>query len=301
MGSKRIASNPLGGHALDYEQAGPTVLRTVVGARLRRLREAAGISREDAGAAIHGSHSKITRLELGRTGFKPRDMADLLTLYGVGAGTERATLLAMAEHANTPGWWSAYSDVLPNWFEPYLGLEQAARVIRTYEVQTVPGLLQTADYARAVIRLGHEGASRRDIDRRVRLRMRRQQILHQPGAPALWAVIDEAALRRPFGTMATMRAQLTHLTEIAELPNVTVQVIPYSAGGHPAIGGPVTILRFREGELADVVYLEQLESAVYPDKPGDAEHYWHIMNRLVIKALSPAATTAFLYRLLKQA
>jgi transcriptional regulator with XRE-family HTH domain len=288
------------GAGVDYQQAGPTVVRMLVGAQLRQLREAAGITREQAGYAIRASHSKISRLELGRTGFKSRDVADLLTLYGVTDGTERDCLLSLAEHANSPGWWRPYADLVPPWFEAYLGLEQAASVVRTYEVQFVPGLLQTPDYARAVILLGHAGAAPADIERRVALRMERQQILHRPDAPSLWAVLDEGALRRPFGAAATMRRQIEHLRAVAELPNVTVQLLPFSVGGHSAAGGPVTILRFAERELPDVVYLEQLISALYLDKPSDTFRYGHVMNRLAVEAETPAATKRFLRQLLTE-
>jgi transcriptional regulator with XRE-family HTH domain len=288
------------GRALDYQQAGPTVVRMLVGTRLRALREARGITREDAGYAIRASHSKISRLELGRTSFKGRDVADLLTLYGVTDEAERATLLALAEQANTPGWWQRYSDVVPAWFEAYLGLEQAASVIRTYEVQFVPGLLQTPDYARAVAQLGHPDASKTQIERRVSLRMSRAQILHRPDPSNLWAVIDEAALRRPIGDAATMRGQLEHLIYIAELPHVTVQLLPFSVGGHAAAGGPITILRFPQAELPDVVYLEQLISALYLDKSSDTYRYGHLMNRLAIEAEQPATTQRLLRRILKE-
>jgi transcriptional regulator with XRE-family HTH domain len=281
----------------DGQQVGPTVARMLVGAQLRRLRETAGITREAAGYAIRASESKISRLELGRIGFKTRDVADLLTLYGVRVESERTTLLALAEQANTPGWWQPYRDVLPSWFEAYLRLEQAARVIRTYEVQFVPGLLQTAGYARAVIGLHHESPSGEEIDRRVELRMRRQRILHEPDPPRLWAVLDEAALRRPFGDADTMRAQLAHLIEMAELGHITVQVLPFSSGGHAAAGGPITVLRLPEGDLPDVVFLEQLTSAVYLDKPADTAHYWHVVNELSVTAESPADSTALLHRI----
>ncbi|MEV7969524.1 helix-turn-helix transcriptional regulator [Sphaerisporangium sp. NPDC088356] len=284
-------------HVLDHRQAGPTVFRMLVGAQLRRLREAREITRSAAGYAIRASDTKISRLELGRTGFKPRDVADLLTLYGVTDEAERQAMLSLAEQANTPGWWQVYSDVVPSWFEAYIGLEQAASVIRSWEVQFVPGLLQTEDYARAVIRLDHT-ATRSDIDRRVDLRMRRQRILTSPGAVKLWSVIDEGALRRLVGGAPTMRAQIEHLIEMSELPNVTVQVMPFSSGGHAAGGGPVTILRLAAHELPDVVYLEQLVSAVYPDKPAEILHYWDVMNSLSVQAEPPARTAATLRRIL---
>lgn len=284
---------------LDYHGAGPTVLRMLVGMRLRRLREAKGISREQAGEAIRASHSKISRLEAGRSGFKARDIADLLTLYGVQDEGDRATLMAMAEQANVPGWWHAYSDVVPSWFEAYLGLEQAARVIRGYEVQFVPGLLQTEAYARAVISLGCSGDDEERIERRVELRMKRQRILHRPEPAQLWVVVDEAALRRPIGGNAVMRAQLNHLIDMCALPNVTIQVIPFSVGGHAAAGGPISILRLAERELPDVVYLEQLDSALYPDRPADIDHYRHIMNRLSIQAELASKTPDILRRILR--
>ncbi|GAA0366372.1 helix-turn-helix domain-containing protein [Actinoallomurus spadix] len=301
-----MVTGPLAGGVADsallaYRQAGPTVLRMLVGAQLRRLREASGLTCQSAGAAIQASHSKISRLELGRRGFKQRDLEELLTLYGVDGGAERATLLELAELATAPPWWREYADVVPRWFEDYLGLEQAASVIRTYEVQFVPGLLQTPDYARAVIRLAHRDQPEAVIDRRVGLRMKRQRLLLQrPNPPKLWAVIDEAALRRPIGGAATMRAQLRHLLEIAELPNVTVEVMPFSAGGHAAAGGPITLLRFPEDDIPDVVYLEQLTNAVYATKTADVDYYWHVLNRVVIEAEPPSASLKILQRILRE-
>jgi hypothetical protein len=185
---------PVSGHA-QVRPPGPTALRIVLGNQLRQLREASGITTGVAGHAIRASHAKISRMELGRVGFKERDVADLLTLYGITDEQEREAFLALARRANVPGWWHHYSDILPSWFEMYLGLEQASAVIRTYEPQLVPGLLQTQEVARAVIRLGNPALSA-DIERRVTLRMTRQKVLTQPGAPNLWAVLDEAALWR---------------------------------------------------------------------------------------------------------
>jgi transcriptional regulator with XRE-family HTH domain len=278
------------------EAVGPTATRMILGAHLRRLRESRGIGRDEAGQAIRASQSKISRLELGRTGFKLRDLADLCTLYGVTDEAERATLTDLARQANSPGWWHEYADVVPAWFEPYLGLEQAAGVIRTFEVQFVPGLLQTPDYARAVIGLGHEHAP--DFDRRVALRMRRQEILRRPRPPHLWAVIDEAALRRLVGGRAVMLAQLKHLIAMCELPNVSIQLMPLGTAGHAAAGGPVTLLRMQEHELPDVVYLEQLTSALYPDRREDLDHYRDILNRLATQAEPPDATPRLLRQLL---
>jgi len=276
---------------------GPTVSRIVLGTQLRRLREAAGITREEAGHAIRASHAKISRLELGRVGFKERDVADLLTLYGVTGEAERADVLELMRQANTKVWWQQHSDLLPNWFETYLRLEQVARVIRTYQLQFVPGLLQSEEYARAVIGHGHS-RSTDELDRRVQLRMERQQMLHQPEAPHLWAVIDEAALTRPFGPTRVMRDQLRYLLEASAAPNIHVQVLPFRSGAHAAAGGSFSILRFAEPDLPDVVYLEQLTSAVYLDKRADVEDYVLIMERVTVQAETPAQSRDTLRRLL---
>ncbi|MBW1598644.1 helix-turn-helix transcriptional regulator [Streptomyces sp. JJ38] len=282
---------------LAQPRGGPTVLRIVLGTHLRRLRESCGITREAAGEAIRGSHAKISRLELGRVGYKERDVADLLTLYGVLDPEQREEFLTLARHANNPGWWHQYSDVMPSWLETLLGLEEAASVIRTYEVQFVPGLLQTAEYARAVTLLGHAQASEAEIERRVRLRMRRQELLTGPHGPKLWAVIDEAALRRPLGGPGVMRGQVEHLLKVAELPNVTLQVAPFAIGGLAAAGGPITLLRFTEPDLPDIVYLEQLTSALYLDKRAEVEAYMVVMDRLCAAADPHDRTVGFLRRL----
>lgn len=284
---------------LAYRDAGSIALRMLVGARLRRLREAAGLTCEAAGATIRASHSKISRMEHGRLGFKRRDVADLLTAYGVSDVAERDVLLSLAAMAAAPPWWREYADVVAPWFEEYLGLEEAASIIRTYEVQFVPGLLQTADYARAVIGLGRETGIAGTPERRVAMRMRRQELLRRRNPPKLWAVIDEAALRRAVGGTATMRAQLRHLIDLAEQPNITIEILPFSAGGHVAAGGPITLLRFAEADIRDVVYLEQLTNAFYSTKREDIELYWHILNRLVIDAEAPDVSVKILHRILR--
>jgi transcriptional regulator with XRE-family HTH domain len=286
--------------AAAQSSGGPTVLRIALGTQLRRLREARGITRETAGEAIRASHAKISRLELGRVGFKTRDVADLLTLYGVTDEQEREAFLALVQRANEPGWWRQYGDVLSSWFETYLGLEQASSVIRTYEVQFVPGLLQTEDYARAVIQLCQMHNSTEEVDRRISLRMIRQDFLTQPEAPEYWAVVDEAVLRRSLGGRAALQAQIRHLLAMAELPNITLQVLPFRAGGHPAAGGPFTILRFAEPDLPDIVYLEQLTSAVYLDKRRETDNYLLVMDRLCVAAESPADTTNLLHHILTE-
>jgi transcriptional regulator with XRE-family HTH domain len=279
---------------------GPTATRMVLGALLRRLRESRGITREQAGRVIRASQSKISRLELGRTGFKLRDVVDLSRLYGVTDEAERGMLLGLARQANAPAWWHDYGDVMPAWFEPYLGLEQAAGLIRTYEVQFVPGLLQTPEYARAVIRLGHGHAPAAEVERRLELRMRRQEILRHAHPPYVWVVIDEAALRRPMGGAAVMYAQLQHLIDLCELPHITIQLMPFRSAGHAAAGGSVTLLRLPEPQLPDVVYLEQLTSALYPDRRDDIEYYRDILNRLATQADPPAVTPAILREIISE-
>jgi transcriptional regulator with XRE-family HTH domain len=289
MGTARATGDPLD-RAADLRQAGPTAARMLVGARLRRLRENAGRTREAAAREIRSSDSKISRLELGRTGFKRRDVADLLTFYGVVDEGERQPLLELTKQANAPGWWRRYDDVVPSWFEPYIGLEQAASVVRTYAVQFVPDLLQTEEYARAVLRLGHPDDDTARLDQRIALRLGRQRILRRPAPPRLWTVIDETALRRPIGSRTTMRLQLSHLIEISALPHVSVQVMPFSTGGHVAAGGSITFLRFPEDELPDIVYLEQLITALYLDKPGAVAPYWRVLNHLGMQAEQPSTT-----------
>ena len=279
--------------------SGPTVLRILLGSQLRRLREARGVTRDDAGYTIRASGSKISRMELGRVSFKERDVQDLLDLYGV-PEAEANALVELARQANSPGWWHKYGDILPDWFSVYVGLEEAASLIRLYEVQFVPGLLQTADYARAVIRLGLPNAVPDEVERRVGLRMGRQEQFTKPGGPRLWAVIDEAALRRPIGGGEVMRAQLMRLLEAAQENNITLQVVPFRSGGHAAEAGAFTIMRFPEVDLPDVVYLEQLTSALYLDKREDVERYTEVMERLSVEGESPERTIEILSGMLEE-
>jgi len=276
------------------QNSGPMVRRLQLGQRLRNLRLAAGVARDQAGYAIRGSESKISRMELGRVGFKERDVVDLLKLYGIDDEAEQTRLLELAREANTPGWWQAYGDVLTTWFQNYLDLEQAAELIRTYEVQFVPGLLQTDNYARAVIALGNGTATPAEIDRRAELRMARKQLLDRPEAPRLWAVLDEAVLHRRIGGPAVLREQIESLLVACTRRNVRLQVIPFRSGGHAATGGAFSILRFPDQELPDVVYIEHLTSALYLDKREDVDQYAAAMGRLFIEAEHPDKTPEFL-------
>jgi len=285
---------------IEPSDGGPTVLRILLGAQLRRLREARRISLEEAGNVIRASHSKISRIETGRVGFKDRDIADLLIFYGVTDEKERDALRALARRASLPGWWHDYSDILPTWFEAYVGLEEAATTIRTYQIQFVPGLLQTADYARGVIMLGHPNSPAREVDRRVGLRLARQALLTRPDSPSIWAVLDEAMLRRQIGSAEVMRGQLKHLLELSKRTHITIQVLPFSAGGHAAAGGPFSILRFAEHDLPDVVYLEQLTSSLYLDKQELVESYLMVMEQLCMEAATPANSAKLLRSILRE-
>jgi transcriptional regulator with XRE-family HTH domain len=272
----------------------------MLGSHLRRFRDAAGVTAEQAAYEIRASRSKISRLENGRVGFKARDVADLLTLYGVTDEQDRARMLSYARQANTPEWWSGYSDIVPDWSREYLSLERAASVIRSFELQFVHGLLQTAAYAREVTMLEHQAAAEAEVERRVSMRLKRQDILYEPDPPRVWAVMDEAVLRRPVGGTAVMRAQLEHLAEVAALPHVTVQVVPFGRGGHAAAGGSFTILRFAEEEVSDVVYIEQLTSALYLEGRLDVEHYLQVMHDLSVQAMTPSRTTGFLSEIIHE-
>ena len=290
-GPVRDAVAPTGGGS-------PIALRILLGARLRRLREAKQISPEEAGYVIRASHSKISRLETGRVSFKDRDVEDLLTLYGVTDEALREEIRVLASRANSPGWWHDYSDMLASWFEEYLGLEEAAVQIGTYEAQLVPGLLQTEEYASAVILL--EYSNPKEISRRVSLRIARQAILSGADPTSLWAVLDEAALKRPLGGPRAMRAQLKHLIEISQQPNITIQIMPFTAGGHAAAGGSFSVLHFAEDELPDLVYLEQLGSAQYLVKQDVVATYIEVLDRLRVEAATPADSLKTLHARLRE-
>ena len=279
---------------------GPTVQRMLVGARLRRLRTEMGLTREEAAEAIRASEWKIHRLENGQVGFKDRDIVDLLRLYQVTDPEEVAEFVTLAREANTPGWWRHYGDLLPSWFRTYVDLEAAAALIRTYEGQFVPGLLQTDDYMRAVVRGAHLEDNSEEVGRRVRLRMARQTLLTREQPPRLWAVVDEAALRRPVGGKEVMRGQLERLLEASKLPNVTLQVLPFAAGAHAAMVGSFSILRFGDQELPDVVYLEHLTSASYLSKTDEVDRYLHVMESICVRAAAPDRTAELLGKFLDE-
>ncbi len=274
---------------------GPTVLRILLGTQLRRLRESRSISAQEAARAIRGSESKISRIELGRNAIREIDVLDLLTYYGVGA-VEREQLLSLAEQANRPGWWHRYNDILPDWFQSYVGMEEAATSIRIYEPQFIPGLLQTQQYTAAVLAVCDIAVN--EAERHVILRKERQRRFTE-GRLKLWAIIEENALRRPMGSKEILRDQLRYLLSLCTKRNLTLQVIPSGAVGH-AVPNGFTILRFAEPDLPDVAYLEHLTSALYFDKKADVDRYLLGMERLSILSAKPSETPGILTTIIGQ-
>lgn len=273
----------------------PTVLRMMLGRQLQALREKAGMSFEQAAEAIYSSPWTIRRMERAEGGLKPLTVKSLLMAYGITDIREIDAFLSLSREASKPGWWHSYNDILPAWFRTSVGLEESASVIRGYEPHCVPGLLQTEDYARALITAGRPDGPTGDTERLVRVRMTRQQVLTRPGPPKLWMVIDEAVLRRPVGGPEVMRAQLDRLIEVGDAPDVTVQVLPFTAGAHTAMYGPFRVFRFRAQELPDIVYGESLTSAYYIDKPEEAAAYLEALDRICAQA-APAGQTAKILR-----
>ena len=274
---------------------GPTVLRILLGTQLRRLRESRGISAQVAAKAIRGSESKISRMELGRNAIREIDVLDLLTLYGVGP-VEREQLLTLAEQANRPGWWHRFNDILPDWFQPYVGMEEAATSSRVYEPQFVPGLLQIPTYTAAVLDLYDIPLGQ--AERHVILRQERQRRFTE-GRLKLWAVVEETALRRPVGSKRILRDQLSYLLSLSHRPNFTLQIIPFGMSGH-AVPGGFTILRFAEPDLPDVAYVEHLTGALYFDKKSEVDRYLLTMERLSIVATKPSRAPGILTALIDE-
>jgi transcriptional regulator with XRE-family HTH domain len=264
----------------------------ILGRQLQALREKAGLSYDQAAAVIYTSPHTVRRMERAEGGLKPLNVKSLLIAYGITDDQEIDAFLALARDASRPGWWHGYDDVLPAWFRTLIGLEEAATLIRGYDPHSVPGLLQTPDYARASVATGFPDATAAEVDRRVELRLARQRILDRPDPPRLWLVIDEAALRRPAASTgpAAMRAQLGKLIADAERPNVTIQVLPFTAGFHPAMYGPFRIFRF-DADQPDITYAESMTSAFYIDKPDETALYAQALDRVSAQA-TPAADTA---------
>jgi transcriptional regulator with XRE-family HTH domain len=287
---------------LDRSEPAPTLLKMLVGVQLAGFREDAGLPQEQAARRLGFSPAKLSRIESGK-GRKPpteKDVRALLELYGTDP-YEASVLLKLLQRAGEPGWWQRYDKrLMPEWFERLVGLQEAAVTIRTFEIQYVPGLLQTADYTRAVVERGLPNAPAGEVQRRVELRIRRTQLLSRADAPQLWAVIDESVLLRTLGSHEIMREQLAHLIAMAARPNVTLQIIPLTATNASAPAIPVTYLRFGGLDLPDVVYLEQIRSANFLEDRDETEEYRLALDRLADEALTPRASLELLRATMEQ-
>ncbi|MEU5687002.1 helix-turn-helix domain-containing protein [Streptomyces venezuelae] len=281
-------------------RSAPTVGQVVLGRRLQDLRESAGLKREEAAKILRVAPATVRRMETAEVALKIPYLQLLLKSYGV-ADDEADAFVMLAEEANKPGWWQRFHDILPNWFSMYVSLEGAASLIRSYEPHFVPGLLQTEEYARAVMRSGAIGQTRpADIERYVALRMERQALLTRADAPRLWVVMDETALRRPVGDADLMRDQVDRLLEAAELPHVTLQVATFAAGPHPGTFGPFVLFRFAMAELPDMVYSEYLTGAVYLDARTEVATHLEVMDRMAAQAATAQRTKELLRDLRKE-
>ncbi|MEW5356474.1 helix-turn-helix domain-containing protein [Streptomyces sp. 16-176A] len=273
----------------------PTVGQVVLGRRLQELRDAAGLTREEAARVLRVAPATVRRMELAEVALKIPYVQVLLETYGVGE-EEAAAFVRLAEEANQPGWWQRFHDVLPDWFSLYVSLEGAARLIRSYEPHFVPGLLQTEEYARAVLEAGTVGQSGREsIERHVSLRMARQELLERPDAPHLWVVVEETVLRRPVSPRGeVMRGQLDKLLELTERDRVTVQIAEFADGPHPGTYAPFTLFRFAEPELPDLVYTEYLTGALYLDSRAEVAAHLEVLDHMTTRAASAERTRELL-------
>jgi hypothetical protein len=282
------------------QDGSPTVLRMILARQLQALREQAGMSYDQAAKAIYSSEWTIRRMERAEGGLKPLTVKSLLQAYGITDPGEIDAFLGLARDASKPGWWHSYDDVLPPWFRVAIGLEESASLIRAYEPQVVPGLLQTEDYIRAITAASFPAAPQDFTERAVALRLTRQHLLSRPEPPGYWAVLDETVLRRPIGGRQVMRAQLEHLLQAAGRPGVTLQVIPFAAGWHPALYGMFNIFRFPAEQLPDIVYTETLTGSYYLNKPDESARYTEALDRMCAQAASPGQTITILEQILKE-
>jgi len=278
------------------ERRSPTIRRRRLGAELRRRREAAGITIDAAADRLACSASKISRIETGHTSATPADVRELLTVYGIG-GDDADELVQISREARQKGWWHPYSTVLTG---AYVGLEAAARSVRTYEQQVVPGLLQTREYAWAMIRAARPDITDDEVEQRVRVRMGRQSLLTQEDPLHLWVVLDEAVVSRPVGGDAVMRAQVERLVAAADQPNICIQLLPFSAGAHAGMDGTFAILDFPEPGDPDVVYAENATGGLFLEKGDELKKYIFIFDHIRAAALRPDESVALLSKLAKE-
>ncbi|MFG2948536.1 helix-turn-helix domain-containing protein [Streptomyces adustus] len=281
-------------------RSAPTVGQVVLGRRLLDLRERAGLKREEAAQILRVAPATVRRMEMAEVTLKIPYLQLLLKAYGI-SEAEAEAFVRLAEEANQPGWWQRFHDILPGWFSMHVSLEGAAGLIRQYEPHFVPGLLQTEDYARGVLKSGAIGqTSPDDIERHVALRMQRQGLLTRQDAPRLWVVMDETVLRRPVGDAEVMRAQIDKLLDAMKLPNVTLQIAPFANGPHPGTYGPFVLFRFAMPELPDMVYSEYLTGAVYLDARSEVATHLEVMDRMAAQAATAHRTKEILRDLRKE-
>jgi transcriptional regulator with XRE-family HTH domain len=282
--------------------SGPTVLRMMLGRQLQALREKAGMSYDEAADAVYVSPYTIRRMEKAEGALKPLTVKTLLMTYGITDVREIDAFLSLARDASKPGWWHSYDDVLPPWFRTFIGLEEAATLIRGYEPHSVPGLLQTRGYALANVQTGFPDTAEDEVARRVDLRLARQHILARPDPPRLWLVLDETVLSRAAPTTGpeVMREQADKLIEAAGRPNITLQVLPLAAGLHPAVYGPFKVFRFDGHDQPDIVYGESMTSAWYIDKPDETAAYLQALDRISAQAAPAADTVKILTEIRKE-
>ncbi|MGA5361337.1 helix-turn-helix domain-containing protein [Streptomyces purpurascens] len=287
---------------LDRPEPAPTLLKMLVGVQLAGFREDAGLAQDQAARAVGFSPAKLSRIESGKGRRPPteNDVRALLWLYNTD-DYEVSVLLKLLQRAGEPGWWQRYDKrLMPEWFDRLVGLQEAAATIRTFEIQYVPGLLQTPGYTRAVVERGLPNAPAGEVERRVELRSNRARLLLRQEAPQLWAVIDESVLLRVLGSTDVMREQLAHLVEMAERPNVTVQIVPLSVTNASAPAIPVTYLRFGGLDLPDVVYLEHIKSANFLEDRDETEEYRIALDRLADEALKPRDSLELMRQTMEQ-
>ncbi|WP_327433292.1 MULTISPECIES: helix-turn-helix domain-containing protein [unclassified Streptomyces] len=280
---------------MSERRAAPTVGQVVLGRRLQELREAAGLKREEAARVLRVAPATVRRMEMAEVALKIPYVQVLLTTYGV-ADDEVGSFVALAEEANQPGWWQRFHDVLPEWFSMHVSLEGAARMIRSYEPHFMPGLLQTEDYARAVLEAGTVGQTGPEaIERHVALRMNRQKLLTRENPPHLWVIMDETVLRRPVSIHASvMRDQIDRLLEASEHDHITLQVAEYANGPHPGTYTSFALFRFAEPELPDMVYSEYVTGALYLDSRAEVALHLEVLDHMSAHAASAQRTKEIL-------
>ena len=277
----------------------PTVRLRRLAAELRTLRSSAGLTQDAVVERTGINVATLYRIEHARVRPQTRTLRTLLDLYGADE-QQQADLVALLRDARQRGWLHAYQSELPEQYTTYIGFEGEARSVWNYESLFVPGLLQTEDYARAVIRAGLPSASRDDIEPRVEVRMQRQDVLRNDNPLELWGIVDEAALRRQVGGRAIMHAQLSHLLEASELPNITLQVIPFSVGAHAGMPGSFVFMQFTEASIPDVIYLDSMAGDLFLEAEADVRRYRLAFEHLRAVAVSPDASRALVTALVAE-